>query len=233
MTTDISIVVPCYNERENVPLFFYKIEKALSFSNWEIIFVDDNSPDGTIEAVRELSRFDPRVRGIRRIGRRGLSSAVIEGAMSSSAPLIAVMDGDLQHDEHCLVPMISSITQDGYDLVVASRYLEGGSNGGLTNSWRRFLSNAGRWLARIILRISLSDPMSGFFVIQRQHFDNRAEKLSRKGFKILLDLILSDRAALKITEVPMVFRPRLHGSSKLDWKVMLSFMGLVIRHMKK
>lgn len=225
----ISIVVPCYNEAENVAPLVEAVARAMAFYTWEMIFVDDNSPDGTIAVVRAVAANDSRVRGIRRIGRRGLSSAVIEGALSSSAPIVAVMDGDLQHDEACLVPMVEAVSSGDYDLAVASRHLEGGGREGLANNWRRFLSQSGTWGARYLLNVPLTDPMSGFFVIGRDRFDRLAPSLSGKGFKILLDLVLTDKGeeGLRVHETPMAFRPRHAGQSKLGADAMVSFARLV------
>src|SRR3954469_12309104 len=123
----LSVVVPTFNERDNVGALFRKLESTLQGIAWEVIFVDDNSPDGTWQVVRELARQDDRVRCIRRIGRRGLSGACIEGILASSAPYAAVMDADLQHDETRLPRMLSVLQSNVADLVVGSRYIEGGS----------------------------------------------------------------------------------------------------------
>lgn len=225
----LSIIIPCYNEIDNVIPLTQALEKALAGLEWEVIFVDDNSPDGTIKRVRDIAQHNPRIRGIRRIGRRGLSSAVIEGAMSSSAPIIAVMDGDLQHDETCLKPMVTALQSGKYDLVVASRHIEGGRNDGLANGWRRALSQGGIWITQKLLSSSLTDPMSGCFAIRRSCFDERVEALSGNGFKILLDLVLARSTPLRIHEVPMIFRNRAHGESKLGLGVMVSFAIMVLK----
>src|SRR5579864_4679055 len=123
----LSVVVPTFNERDNVTALFRKLEAALAGIAWEVIFVDDNSPDGTWQVVRDLARKDGRVRCIRRVGRRGLSGACIEGILASSAPCAAVMDADLQHDETRLPKMLALLQGGGADLVIGSRYIEGGS----------------------------------------------------------------------------------------------------------
>lgn len=230
---EISIIVPCYNEVENITPLVGALEKTLTDIKWEVIFVDDNSPDGTIEAVRKLAQNNPAVRGIHRIGRRGLSSAVIEGALSSSADIVAVMDGDLQHDESCLREMITALKAKGADIAVASRHIEGGSSDGLSNGWRHFLSQGGIWAARKLLNVPLTDPMSGFFAIKRTCFSDRAALLGGQGFKILLDIMLARPGTLKVHEVPMVFRDRLHGESKLSYGVMLCFSRMIITHFFK
>ncbi|MCP1195815.1 polyprenol monophosphomannose synthase [Acetobacter senegalensis] len=230
----LSIIVPCYNEAENIKILVSAIDKALSSVAWEIIFVDDNSPDNTIDVIRECAARDPRIRGIRRVGRKGLSSAVIEGVLSSSAPFAAVMDGDLQHDECCLVPMLREITEHGYDLVVASRYVVGGDDNGLDGIWRHFLSKGGSSFTRRLLSIQLQDPMSGFFMFKRALFEKTATRMSGAGFKILLDLICSSSLPLKIKEVPTTFKPRRYGESKLDFGVILNLLKFIARmKMKK
>jgi dolichol-phosphate mannosyltransferase len=163
---DVSIIVPCYNESANVRPLVEMLRKVLDGRRWEVIFVDDNSPDGTSDVVRALAQEDSRVRGLCRIGRRGLSSAVIEGALSSSAQVVAVMDGDLQHDESRLPALIDAVAGGGCDLAVGSRHVEGGSNQGLANAWRHALSDGGIWLAQRFMPVRLTDPMSGFFCHQ-------------------------------------------------------------------
>src|SRR5580692_1676974 len=161
----LSVVVPCYNERPNVAPMIEKLDAALRGIDWEVIYVDDNSPDGTAAEVRRIAGMDPRVRCIRRVGRRGLASAVIEGALSSSATYVAVIDGDLQHDETRLPVMLAELRSGQYDLAVASRHVEGGDSDGLANKWRHVLSNGGTRLAQMFLPVKLTDPMSGFFML--------------------------------------------------------------------
>lgn len=227
---DISIIIPCYNEVENVAPVVDALEKTLSGFSWEVVFVDDNSPDGTMDAVRKLAQTKPHVKGLLRIGQRGLSSAVIEGALNATAPLIAVMDGDLQHDERCLPEMAALLQSNQADVVVASRHVAGGSNEGLSNGWRRFLSNSGIWGARYLLDVPLTDPMSGFFVIRRSTFLERVPFLDGTGFKILLDIMIALPERLRVREVPMTFRDRAHGESKLDSGVILAFARMLAKH---
>ncbi|MFT9066714.1 MAG: glycosyltransferase family 2 protein [Acetobacter syzygii] len=224
----ISIVVPCYNEVANVAPLVTMLEKVLAGRSWEVIFVDDHSPDGTTGAVREQARQKPYVRGICRIGRRGLSSAVIEGVLSSSAQVVVVMDGDLQHDESRIVALIEAVTSGTCDIAVGSRHVEGGSNAGLANAWRRALSDGGIWLAQCFLPVKLTDPMSGFFALRQETFAAIAPRLSGAGFKILLDLLLSSEKPLTVQEVACGFRPRVAGESKLDAVVMLQFAALLL-----
>jgi dolichol-phosphate mannosyltransferase len=225
---DLTVVVPCYNERPNVAPLVAKLDAALGGIAWEVVFVDDNSPDGTAAEARRLARLDPRVRCIRRIGRRGLSSAVVEGALASSALFIAVMDGDLQLDETRLPVMLAALQSGQYDLAVASRHVAGGDAAGLASRWRHMLSGAGGTLAQRFLPVKLSDPMSGFFMLPRALFEQLAPSLTAQGFKILLDLVLSAEAPLRVIEVPAEFRKRLAGESKLDVLVLTQFAGLLV-----
>ncbi|GBQ27625.1 glycosyltransferase [Gluconacetobacter sacchari] len=224
---DVSIVVPCYNERANVRPMVAALSQALAGREWEVIFVDDNSPDGTIDEVRALAEQDGRVRGVLRVGRRGLSSAVIEGVLSSSARIVAVMDGDMQHDESCLGQLIDAVARDGYDIAVGSRHVAGGDNAGLASGWRTFLSDSGIRIVQMILPVRLGDPMSGFFAMRRDLFERTVPRLSGTGFKILLDVFLSAPQRPRVLEVPFVFRPRAAGESKLDVLVLLQFAAML------
>lgn len=232
-TLELTIIVPCYNERANVALLTARLAEVLRGIAWEVVFVDDDSPDGTAAEARRLARLDPRVRCIRRIGRRGLASAVTEGALASSAVCVAVMDGDLQHDEGKLPDMLGALRGGGFDLVVGSRHVQGGDAAGLSSGWRHMLSDAGTWLAQRLLTRKLvagglSDPMSGFFMLRQDLFERLAPRLTGQGFKILLDLILSAPARLRVKEIPYRFRERTAGESKLDLVVLLQFTALLL-----
>jgi dolichol-phosphate mannosyltransferase len=223
----LSVVVPTFNERENVTALFQRLETTLAAVAWEVIFVDDNSPDGTWNVVRDLARRDSRVRCIRRIGRRGLSGACIEGILASSAPCAAVIDADLQHDETQLPKMLALLQEGSADLVVGSRYVEGGSADSF-NKQRAGASALATEVAKRVLRVKIADPMSGFFMIRRDRFEQLAPQLSTQGFKILLDIVATARGDLRIVEIPYSFSSRLHGESKLDSMVALDFLGLVL-----
>jgi dolichol-phosphate mannosyltransferase len=226
-TPALSVVVPTFNERDNVTTLFHRLETALAGKAWEVIFVDDNSPDGTWDVVRGLARQDSRVRCIRRIGRRGLSGACIEGILASSAPCAAVIDADLQHDETQLPKMLALLEAGEADLVVGSRYIAGGSADSF-NKQRAGASQFATEVARRVLRVKIADPMSGFFMIRRDRFEQLAPQLSTQGFKILLDIVATARGALRVKEIPYTFASRLHGESKLDSMVALDFLGLVL-----
>jgi len=223
---ELSVVVPTFNERTNVPILVERLSRLLAPCDWEVVFVDDNSPDGTAAAARTIGETDNRVRCIRRIGRRGLAGACLEGMLSSQARYVAVMDADLQHDEELLVPMLDALRAGRADLVVASRYLDGGSAAGLSKQRSRVScwSNA---LVRLLLGIDLTDPMSGHFMIRRDAFEAIAPTLSSQGFKILLDIMATARGSLRTIELPSAFRERQHGESKLDSKIALDFAALV------
>lgn len=225
---ELSIVLPTFNERENVPLVVEALRKCLEGVNWEVIVVDDNSPDGTAECAKTIGQVDPRVRVIRRIGRRGLSGACIEGMLASSAEYVAVMDADLQHDESLLPRMLEDLRSQDYDIVIASRHVEGGEVGNGLSAVREWGSNLANSLARRFLQVDLSDPMSGFFMLRRDAFEDLAPALSAQGFKIMLDIVATAKGSLRIKELPFVFRERLHGESKLDTLVTMDYLGLLL-----
>src|SRR5215204_5864571 len=223
---ELTIVVPTFNERENIPIVAERVARVLAGIAWEIIFVDDDSPDGTAAAARALGEHDARIRCIRRVGRRGLAGACIEGMLASQVRYVAVMDADLQHDEGVLADMLALLERGEHDLVIGSRYLAKGSADGLSRS-RLASSHLGGLLARKILAIPVTDPMSGFFMLRRDAVDAIAPKLATQGFKILADILTSARGRLRIAELPYGFRARLHGASKLDAQVALDFLGLL------
>ena len=223
---ELSVVVPTFSEAANVAALHSQLESVLGPFDWELIIVDDDSPDGTADVARELAQRDRRVRCIQRIGRRGLSSAVTEGILSSSAPLVAVMDGDLQHDERVLPQMIRLLREQGLDLVVGSRYADSGSTG-QWDSRRQRMSRFATRLARGLVPSELRDPMSGFFLVRTALVRDAAPRLSGQGYKILLDLFASSRRPLRFREVAYTFRVREHGESKLDSLVMWQYLMLL------
>ncbi|MEP4769103.1 MAG: glycosyltransferase family 2 protein [Roseibium sp.] len=227
-SAELSVILPSFNEADNIPILVGLLDTALNGIAWEAIVVDDNSPDGTAEVARKIALTDPRVRVIRRIGRRGLSGACIEGILASSAPYVAVMDADLQHDETLLPKMLTAIKTDETDLVVASRKVDGGTVGEGLSSIRAWGSDIANGLAQKLLNVTLQDPMSGFFMVRREKAEALAHKLSPQGFKILLDLVSSADGSLKIRELPFTFRERQHGESKLDTLVTLDYFGLLL-----
>jgi len=227
LPAELSIVTPTFNEAENVALLVDAVARALPDVRWEIIFVDDHSPDGTSEAVRAIAQRDPRVRIVHRYGRRGLSSACIEGIMSSSAPYVAVMDSDMQHDEAILGAMFRRLKHGDVDLVIGSRYVAGGSTGEWSKS-RVWASRVATRLASRLTRVHIDDPMSGFFMVRRDTFLSALPNLSSVGFKILLDLAASTPQPVRVAEVPYTFRNRQHGASKLDSLVLWEYVQLLL-----
>lgn len=224
---ELTVVVPSFNERDNVPELARRLDRVLAGIAWEMIVVDDDSPDGTAAVVKDLARRDPRIRCIRRVGRRGLAGACIEGMLASCAPVVAVMDADLQHDETILPAMLDHI-RAGRELVVASRNIEGGSKTEGLSPVRRGISDLGRRLSGMILKAPLSDPMSGFFMLRRDLVEEVAPRLATSGFKILADIVASVPRRPDFAEVPYVFRERVHGESKLDAKVALDYLGFIL-----
>ena len=222
----LTIVVPTFNERDNVEPLLERLSTVLAGIAWEAIFVDDDSPDDTAGAIRAVARRDGRVRCLQRIGRRGLSSACIEGILASAAPYVAVMDADLQHDESLLPRMFATLRDQPYDLVVGSRYMAGGSVGEWDVNRRRASAFATR-LSRLVTKAEIADPMSGFFMMRRAVFEDAVRHLSAQGFKILLDLLASASTPPRIKELAYEFRPRQHGQSKLDAMVMWEFAMLL------
>jgi dolichol-phosphate mannosyltransferase len=227
MAYDLAIVLPTFNESGNVGPLVDRLEKALHGVRYEVIFVDDDSPDGTADVVRLLAERHDNVRVLQRIGRRGLASACIEGILGTAAPYVAVMDADMQHDEAVLPEMLRRIRDENLDLVVGSRNIAGGSMGEFTQ-WRVKLSHLGRRLSLMGAEHELSDPMSGFFIVRLATFEQFAHRLSGIGFKILLDIVLSAGPALRIGEVPYRFGQREHGESKLDIVVGLEYFELLV-----
>jgi len=223
---ELCVVVPTLNEAGNVGPLLEKLGIALAGIEWEAIFVDDGSTDGTPELLTGIAQTDRRVRMIRRIGRRGLSSAVVEGALASTTPIIAVIDADLQHDERIL-PELYRAVAGGKELAIGTRYAGTGSTGSWDES-RLKISRFATMLASPIMKTRLSDPMSGFFAVRRDVLLEAAPRLSNVGYKILLDLVASHPRLLKVEEVGYTFGTRQNGESKLDEMVALEYVELLL-----
>ena len=226
---DLTVIVPTFNERANVDRLIAKLHACLEGIAWQAIFVDDDSPDGTAAAVKAIAARDPRIQCLRRVRRRGLAGAVVEGALASAAPYVAVIDGDLQHDETLLPAMLETLRAGRAQLVIASRYVgEAEPVGGLDGPLRRAGSDLANRLGRVVLRQAVSDPVSGFFMIRRELVERVAPKLATEGFKILFDLIASQPERLAIVELPYTFREREAGGSKLDKRIVIDYLGLLL-----
>jgi dolichol-phosphate mannosyltransferase len=224
---ELSIIVPTFNERGNVAELVHRLRRCLAQRSWEVIFVDDDSPDGTADLVRAIAAQDANVRCIQRIGRRGLSSACVEGMLATSAPYLAVIDADLQHDERLLPSMLDTLKQGDVEIVVASRYAPGGDIGDWDASRARISRLATRF-SRVLVPVELTDPMSGFFMMRRAVFTSSLRKLSAIGFKILSDIFASSPKALRFHELAYRFRPRNAGESKLDSVIAWDYAMLLL-----
>lgn len=229
----LSVIIPTFNERDNVPLMIKALKAALVSIPFEIVFVDDDSKDGTRDKISEFARQDPSIRSIHRIGRRGLSSAVVEGMLSTNTPYMCVIDADLQHDERIIPDMLQRVTSGSADIAIGSRYVEGGSLGTWSKSRARISAIATN-LAKLITRADIKDPMSGFFLIGRAAFDSAVRNLSGTGYKILVDICASAEKPLRVSEVPYEFRTRSLGESKLDalvtWEYLMLLADKMVGH---
>ncbi|MEQ9115623.1 MAG: glycosyltransferase family 2 protein [Rickettsiales bacterium] len=229
MKYTLSIIIPTLNEEGNIKPLFSIISKVLNKKNYEIVFVDDNSSDSTVEKITSLIDNHSNIRLIRRPRKRGLSSACIDGFDSCSSKYLAVIDADLQHDPKLLKDMLETLEKTNRDIVVASRFLKGAKLSGLSNA-REKLSNVGNYLSNIVTGVHLSDPLSGYFMVRSELIEQVSDKLSAKGFKILLDIFASAKSKkvdVKYSEIPCDFRERNHGESKLDSLVILEFLVLL------
>ena len=224
---DLAVVVPTYNERGNVAELIARLQRVLCGFEWELIFVDDDSPDGTADLIREYAARDRRIRLLHRIGRRGLSSACIEGVLATPAECIAIMDADLQHDESILPEMVGRLRAEKLDVVVATRNSEGGCMGDLARE-RVWLSRLGKKLSQFVCRCQVSDPMSGFFVVRRTYFHGVVQRLQDGGFKILVDMLASSDRPVRLGEVGYHFRNRTWGESKLDANAAVECLFLIV-----
>ncbi len=224
---ELTVVVPTLNEEGNIAELVERLHRVLAGLAWEVIFVDDDSRDGTRDVIASIAARDHRVRLLHRIGRRGLSSACIEGIQASTAPFVAVMDADLQHDETLLPQMLAVARNEAQDLVIGSRYISGG---GIDKDWDKGRASASLFATRLgqfILKTNVADPMSGFFLLRRDAFDGAVRQLSAMGFKILVDLLASTKVPLRVRELPYTFRPRHAGASKLDSQVAWEYLMLL------
>jgi len=231
---ELGVVIPTFKEAPNVVPLLAKLEAALTGVVWQAIFVDDDSPDGTAAAVKAIATTDPRVICLHRIGRRGLAGAVIEGAMASAAPFVAVIDGDMQHDETLLPQMLKALEEDRADIVVGSRYMaKSGSGAAALGATREAGSRLANWLGKRVLRADVTDPMSGFFMIRRELVEAVAPSLATAGFKVLFDILASQKTPPRYLEMPYEFRARVAGDSKLDEGVVVQYLGLLIAKLSR
>ena len=221
-TPVVSVVTPTFNEAENLPLLVASLQESLAGLRYEIIVADDDSPDGTWEIAERLGEADPSVRLVRRFHDHGLSAAVLDGMSVARGRVLAVIDADLQHDPAILPDMVAALDDGRADVVVGSRATEGGGYGDWAAS-RRLVSWVATFIARVVLRVSVSDPMSGYFALTRSAYERGAAGINPRGFKILLEFIGRDRD-LRVLEVPYEFRNRVHGETKLNRSVIRSYL---------
>ncbi len=219
----LSLILPTYNESKNIEWLVPKLHAAIGSVPHEILVVDDNSPDKTWEVAERAG-----ARAIRRIGRRGLSSAVIEGFHEAKGDVLAVMDADGQHDESILLKLVEAVEKT-HGVAVGSRYVSGGAITKEWSSFRRFLSKAATKMTHLVSNVKVTDPMSGFFVIDRKLFLSIAPKVNVEGFKILLEILAHLPKGTPVTELPFTFGVRTHGHSKLTMKVQLQFGKQLLR----
>lgn len=216
-----SIILPTYNEAENLPEIVARIS-ALG-STYEIVVVDDGSPDNTGRIAEDLAkRFDVKV--LERGKKLGLASAVIDGVLKrATAPVIAVMDADLSHDETILPQLVASV-EAGSDVAIGSRFASGGST---EDAWyRRCFSWSAKQVARAILGVRVQDPMSGFFAVRREDFVKLATQLKPRGFKILLEILVRMHPK-KVTEIGFRFKSRAKGESKLTGHIASQYFRMI------
>ena len=222
---DVTVIIPTFNERDNVGKLVSHLIATLHGLNWEVIFVDDDSADRTVEVLRDIGHYEPRIRCIRRVGRRGLAGACIEGILSAQGEIVAVMDADLQHD-HRLLPDLVAAIRNGNDLAIATRYSAPRQETALS-PFRRAMSRIGTFLAQRLITARTTDPMSGFFATRRDLVEVMAPRLSNGGFKILFDILSNAEPDVRIAELPYRFATRSAGHSKMDRRVALQFLGLL------
>lgn len=223
----LSLILPTYNESANITGLIDVLDAVLQRMPHEIIVVDDDSPDGTWKVAESLIRKHPSVRVLRRVGRRGLSSAVTEGFDMAKGDVLAVMDADGQHDSELLLTLLAALEKDS-DMAIGSRYVKGGSVGAWVTD-RRIISGLGTLLAHKLSRVRVSDPLCGFFAMKKKLYARVRPTLRPSGFKILLEILAVVPASTRVTEVPLVFRMRLNGASKLSLRVQMEFLWQVAR----
>ncbi|TGK00934.1 glycosyltransferase family 2 protein [Leptospira semungkisensis] len=226
MRPKISVLLPTFNEAENIEKCVSSIVKIFKDIEYEVIVIDDNSPDQTWAFVEKMNESNPRIKIMRRMTEKGLSSAIVSGMSSAEGEYFLVMDADLQHDEAILPQMIQKL-EEGYDVAVGTRYANGGSTG-TWSSLRKFLSVTANKFTKFILPINITDPMSGFFALKREIFFRTGDRINPRGFKILLEILGRMDNDIKIGEVPFHFRNRMHGETKINNSIARSFLVTVL-----
>ena len=225
---ELCIITPTLNENDNIEHLIRALQQQLAGIDWELIVVDDNSGDGTADRVRKIGKTATNIRCLHRINRYGLSSACVEGMLATNADYIAVIDADLQHDESLLPQMLHILKQkDAMQIAIGSRYIAAGSTGTMKKN-RVKISHFSNKLASFLLHNRVSDPMSGFFMLNRALFNYVLPKLSQIGFKILLDILASSPKNIVVHELAYHMRKRKNGDSKLDVLVSIEYLMLLL-----
>ncbi|MGE4564052.1 MAG: polyprenol monophosphomannose synthase [Victivallaceae bacterium] len=221
-----SIVIPTLNERDNMAPLLAKIENS-GLEDFEIVVIDENSPDGTLAAVHAYAGGKPHIRGLANDGLRGLSPSIVKGFSEARGEILCCMDGDMQHDAKDLAGLLK--TAENHDFVVGSRYVAGGGFAERWNPARVVISRGATLMAHLLLGVTVRDPMSGFFAVRRTAFEKVKPDLSPRGFKIMLELLylISRTGEFSVTEYGITFGKRLHGESKLSFKVIREYLAML------
>ena len=222
----LSLIIPTYNERDNLPIIIENIHRILSSTDYEIIIVDDNSPDGTWAVAEQLSRKFANVKVIRRARKMDLASAFLQGLIHAEGKIVGLMDADLQHPPELLTKMLNEV-RIGADIAIASRYVQGGK----VDEWpfhRRIASRSAIALAHLLLPKTkpIKDPISGFFLLKKEAIEGL--NLSSQGFKILLEILTKGNYG-KVSEIAYTFKPRMRGKSKMRFKELWNYVKHLYR----
>jgi dolichol-phosphate mannosyltransferase len=219
----LSIVIPTYNEKDNIAPLLKRIHGALPGIEHEVIFVDD-SKDETPAVIEEIAKSDSTVVLHHRENEKGLATAVVKGFSLAKGDFVACMDADLQHPPEVLLDMHTAMLA-GADMAIPSRFIPGGSDGGL-NLWRKFVSGTARYIGKILLPClrKITDPTSGLFMVKRELLEGA--ELNPIGWKIMIEVIAMCQVK-KVLETPYVFHDRENGESKLSTKVTIEYLKQV------
>ena len=223
--SDLSLIIPTYNECKNIPILLKRLQATLQNIDYEIIIVDDDSPDRSWEIAQNISITFPQLKVMRRTKNPGLSQSVVDGFKIAQGRFYFVMDSDLQHDEKILPKMYEEISKNDYDIIIASRVPQVRETKSL-NFFRQLISGTATLLAYLVIPKNVTDPMSGYFALTAKAYQEVEDKINPRGFKILLE-ILGHIKNPKIHEINFVFQKRLHGKSKLSSKVIYEYLSAI------
>jgi len=222
----ISVIVPTYNEKENLGRLVERVFEALKGVDFEIVVVDDNSPDGTGQLADQIALKNSNVKAVHRPGKLGLGTAILDGVKASEGEFVSVIDADLQHPPELLKVMLEKAVE-GNDVVIASRYVEGGRVEGWSFT-RRLISKGALWLSHILLPRTrgVKDTLSGYFVFKKDVIGG--VQFNARGFKLLIEILVKGKYN-KVVEVPYTFKPREVGESKMKLNEIFNYLRQVIR----